>query len=158
MKTVIAILLSCITLILVSACANSHVEKSTMVIGEVSQQRLITNHKDFRESYQKFKLSALEVSEIKSWPSNLHIDVYFGTWCHDSVREVPRFLKILAENSTLSHRIIALDFQKSEPGGSAKNHDIKYTPTFVVYQNNKEIGRIIERPAVSLTADISAML
>ncbi len=158
MKTFFTILLSCITLILVSACANNHVEKSTMVIGEVSQQLLITHHQDFRKSYQQFQLSALEVAEIKNWPSNLHIDVYFGTWCHDSVREVPRFLKILAENSTLSHRIIALDYQKSEPNGSAKNHDIKYTPTFVVYQNNKEIGRIIERPAVSLTTDISAML
>ena len=78
--------------------------------------------------------------------------------CHDSEREVPKFLKITAQASTLTSRLIGLNYDKLEPGGSAKKHDIRYTPTFVVYQNNKEIGRIIERPKVSLTADISAML
>jgi len=55
-------------------------------------------------------------------------------------------------------RLFGLDYTKSEPSGRAKIHDIKYTPTFIVYQNNREIGRIIERPKVSLIADISAML
>jgi len=158
MRALLVILLSCLPLILVSACANSHVEKSTMAIGVVGQQQLITNHPDFLQSYQAFQLSALEVAEIKSWPSDLHIDIYFGTWCHDSEREVPRFLKMLTANSVLSYRLIALDYNKAEPSGSAQKHAIKYTPTFVVYQNKQEIGRIIERPTVSLTADISAML
>jgi thiol-disulfide isomerase/thioredoxin len=145
-------------LVTVSACANTDVEKNTMSLGEVSPQQLMADHKSFQHSYQSFKLSAVEVEEIKHWPSDLHIDVYFGSWCHDSQREVPRFLKIMGEKPTLSHRLIGLDYDKSEPNGSAKKHDISYTPTFIVYQNSKEIGRIIERPNVSLSADISAML
>jgi hypothetical protein len=35
---------------------------------------------------------------------------------------------------------------------------IKYTPTFIVYQNNQEIGRVIERPKVSLIADINEFI
>jgi len=158
MKTFFAIISSIIIVIAVSACANNHVEKNTIAIGEVDQQQLMRKHKYFQQSYQAFQLSDAEVAEIKSWPSDLHIEVYFGSWCHDSVREVPRFLKIVAQSPTLSNRLVALDYEKSEPRGSAKSHDIKYTPTFIVYQKDQEIGRIIERPNVSLTADISAML
>jgi len=153
-----AVTLSSIMLVVVSGCANSQAEKAPMTLGEISQQQLMANHKFFQQGYQASQLSALEIADINRWPKDLHVDVYFGSWCHDSVREVPRFLKIVAQSPTLSNRLIALDYAKSEPSGSAKNQDIKYTPTFIVYQNDKEIGRIIERPKVSLTADISAML
>lgn len=152
-----AVTLSSIMLV-VSSCASSQVEKAPMTIGAISQQQLMANHKFFQQSYQASQLSELEIAEINRWPNDLHVDVYFGSWCHDSVREVPRFLKIVAQSPTLSNRLIALDYAKLEPSGLAKNHDIKYTPTFIVYQDDKEIGRIIERPKVSLTADISAML
>jgi thiol-disulfide isomerase/thioredoxin len=158
MRIFAVILVSITMLALVSACANSHVTNATMTVGEVSSQKLINDHESFMQSYQAFELSESDVAEIKAWPNDLHVDVYFGTWCHDSQREVPRFLKIAAENSQFTSRLIGLDYEKSEPSGSAKNLDIKYTPTFVVYQNNKEIGRIVERPKASLAADISAML
>tara|TARA_R110000744_G_scaffold315505_1_gene422371 strand:+ start:52 stop:528 length:477 start_codon:yes stop_codon:yes gene_type:complete len=158
MRTLVTILLNSIILITISACTNSHKDNSTMAIGEVNQQKLMTEHQDFQQNYQLFQLSDQDIAAIKNWPSDLHIEVYFGTWCHDSIREVPKFLKIVAENPTISHRLIALDYEKSEPNGAAKMHSIKFTPSFIVFQNNKEIGRIIERPTVSLTADISAML
>jgi len=158
MKKFFKMLSGIITLIALSACANNHVDDTPMAIGNIGQQQLMRDHKSFQQSYQAFSLSEPEIIAIKNWPSNLHVDVYFGSWCHDSQREVPRFLKVVAENSTLSHRLIGLDYDKSEPNGSAKKHDIHYTPTFIIYQNNIEVGRIIERPKVSLTADISAML
>ena len=156
MKKFVATLLS--IMLVISGCAKSQVEETSMVIGEISQQQLMANHNFFQQSYQAFQLSELEVAAINRWPKDLHVDVYFGSWCHDSVREVPRFLKIVAQSPTLSNRLIALDYAKLEPSGSAKSHNIKYTPTFIIYQNDKEIGRIIERPKVSLTTDISAML
>jgi hypothetical protein len=54
--------------------------------------------------------------------------------------------------------LLALDYQKSEPNGRAKEANIKYTPTFIISLAEKEIGRIIERPKESLVGDISDML
>lgn len=158
MRTFAAILFSITLLTLISACASSHANDAEMAVGEISSHKLINENKSFMQSYRAFKLSDNDLAEVNRWPNDLHVDVYFGTWCHDSQREVPRFLKIVSEKADLSNRLIGLDYEKSEPSGSAKSHDIKYTPTFVVYQNNKEIGRIVERPKVSLAADISAML
>ena len=157
MKKVSTILFS-IIVVLLSACANSESENSSMAVGKISQEQLLSDYQYFQQSYRMYSLSEEEMLEIKRWPTGLHVEVYFGTWCHDSQREVPRFLKVLNETAGMSSRLVGLDYNKSEPNGTAKNHDIKYTPTFIVYRDNKEVGRIIERPKVSITADISAML
>ena len=34
---------------------------------------------------------------------------------------------------------------------------IKYTPTFIFYVGDRELGRIVERPEVSLILDISRL-
>lgn len=158
MRTFSIALFSVILLIAVSVCANSSVDKVTMALGKIKQYQLLRDYGSFEKGYQSYQLTDGEIAQIKTWPSDLHIEVFFGTWCHDSEREVPRFLKILTYNNSISSALIGLDFQKMEPSGVSANKDIKYTPTFVVYRHNKEIGRIIERPQTSLTADISAML
>ncbi|SEK52159.1 Thiol-disulfide isomerase or thioredoxin [Colwellia chukchiensis] len=139
-------------------CANSQELHGAIAIGELKQQHLLTKYHAFSQGYQSFQLSKSQRVAVSRWPDNLHIDIYFATWCHDSKREVPKFLKILAENSRLSHRLIALDRNKSEPSGAAKHQQVQFTPTFIVYRENKEIGRIIERPTDSLITDISKML
>jgi thiol-disulfide isomerase/thioredoxin len=156
MRTLSAILAGLLVLITLSACANT--DQATMAIGEVNQQQLLHDYVSFDESYQNYKLTDDEVAEINRWPTDLHVEVFFGTWCHDSQREVPKFLKIITENNAISNQLFALDYQKSEPSGATLNKNIKYTPTFIVYRNNIEVGRIIERPKQSLTADITAML
>lgn len=126
--------------------------------GDIKVQQLLSNFPVFEKNYQTYPLDKTEQSIIKQWPNNLNIDVYFGTWCHDSEREVPRLLKIVEDHPHISLNLITLDYQKSEPQGRAMANKIKYTPTFIVYQNNQEIGRVIERPKVSLIADINEFI
>jgi len=127
-------------------------------LGEVNQQELLSQYESFSSSYQEFEVNQEQTEQVKQWPEKLKIDIYFGTWCHDSQREVPHLLKALAGNNHINVTLLGLDFQKSEPKGRAKQAEIKYTPTFVVYLADKEIGRIIERPKETLVDDISAML
>ena len=136
-----------------------HTDESVgYALGEVNQQELFTEDKNFNNSYQNFVIYAGQIEQVKQWPSNLTIAVFFGTWCHDSQREVPHLLKVLQVNEQIEVMLFALDYQKSEPQGRAKQAKVKYTPTFVVSLAGKEIGRIIERPKETLVADISAML
>lgn len=157
MRIIIGAILSLSLFVAMSGCANSSDDDMKMTVGDIGQQRLLQKYTSFDHSYQSFNLSESDIAEIALWPKDIHIDVFFGTWCHDSQREVPRFLKIV-EQGQLSNRLVALDYEKSEPSGDAAKAKVKFTPTFVVYRNNQEIGRIIERPNVSIVSDISAML
>ena len=58
-----------------------------------AHKRLINDHESFMQSYRAFQLSESDIAEVKAWPSDLHVDVYFGTWCHDSQREVPQIFE-----------------------------------------------------------------
>jgi len=69
-------------------------------------------------------------------------------------------LKLLKVNSRISTMLIALDYQKQEPQQLALSHNIKYTPTIIIYRDTsktEELGRIIERPKKSLVADINEL-
>jgi thiol-disulfide isomerase/thioredoxin len=83
-----------------------------------------------------------------------------GTWCSDSRREVPRFLRILDElnfnNELLT--INYVDRKKESPEGDISSLDIKYVPTFIFYKGGKEIGRIIETPQITLESDFKNIL
>ncbi len=87
---------------------------------------------------------------------NLKIDVYLGTWCSDSLNNVPKFINIIeaVEEDNLPINYYNVDRKPSK--------DVKYyvedlkverVPTFIFYRNGKEIGRIVENPKNSLIED-----
>ena len=151
LKPILAVLI-----VMVSTNAMS-ADDISEVVGEMSGEALLAQYPAFMDEYKSYQPSDAEIKAVSALEDDTLL-ILFGTWCHDSQREVPRFLKVLSENADMTSRLIGLDYNKSEPKGTAKIHDIKFTPTFIVYRDNKEIGRIIERPKISLTADISSML
>jgi thiol-disulfide isomerase/thioredoxin len=153
MKYYQILMISFFLLVGLSACAN----ENKVMVGKVSQEQLM-KEEHFVLSSSENLLSTEKINQIKLWPKGLHIDIYFGTWCHDSQREVPKLLNILKENKEISSQLIALDYDKNDPQGLAKSKGIKYTPTFIVSIGNIELGRIIERPTQDLVSDISEMV
>ena len=69
-------------------------------------------------------------------------------------------LKLLAASGVKEDNIslISLDIRKEEPEGRAKALDVRFTPTFIFFSDDVELGRIIERPVESLQADIAEMV
>lgn len=126
-------------------------------VGAITQEQVLDDKK-FNRSYQAFELTDSDLEKIQTWGKNVTVDVYFGMWCHDSQREVPRLLKILESNGQVALNMVALDIKKSDPEGLAKQNNVKYTPTIIVSMNGAEVGRIIEYPETSLVADIHKML
>ena len=125
------------------------------MVGVISKNDLLSHEALFKKGYESFIVSEEDKLKISDWPSNLYIDIYFGTWCHDSEREVPKLLSILDNNLDVNFKLIALDLNKDDPQKLALRNSINYTPTFVVFLGDKEIGRIIERPNQSLVDDIT---
>jgi len=92
--------------------------------------------------------------------SGLAIKIVMGTWCPDSRREVPRFMKVLDSWHFPADKVtfIGVDNAKNSPVGEYIKLDIQRVPTFIIYKNNIEAGRIIENPTTSLEQDIVNIL
>jgi thioredoxin 1 len=116
--------------------------------GDISKQALFLKHPSFEENFDRYEV--LESAE--EIPADTSVLIFFGTWCHDSRREVPRMLKILEVVGLPEDNIkmVALDFSKTDPGGLAVANGVEFTPTFIFFRQQEEIGRIIEKPATTL--------
>ena len=124
-------------------------------IGDISHAELLERHEVFKRNYDAYEVPA----GVAGLPADLEVKILFGTWCHDSEREVPRMLKLLGASGVKEENIslISLDFRKEEPEGRAKALDVRFTPTFIFLSGDIELGRIIERPTISLLDDVAAI-
>lgn len=84
--------------------------------------------------------------------------VVFGTWCGDSRREVPRFVKLMEYKGFSNVEWCAVDRTKLCEGRNAEELNIQRVPTFIFYKDGVEVGRIIESPTESLEKDMKAIL
>ena len=142
---------------LISCSANEKVEnKNKQHRGSIEIAELFSEYPVFKKGYDNYissELSALKYDDI-------NIIVFFGTWCHDSKRELPKALKIFNKIGMNDENIelIAVGLDKKEPLGRAAKLNLIYTPTLIFFRGSKEIGRIIEKPVISLEKDIELII
>lgn len=138
-------------------------DQTTWILGYFTPDRLT------HEPYSAWYLTGFDDYQVNSESINklldikkdgLSIKVVMGTWCPDSRREVPRFMKVLDIWKFPVERVtfIGVDDAKKSPVGEYDGLNILRVPTFIIYKNNIEAGRIIENPATSLEQDMVNIL
>lgn len=137
-------------------------KESTILLGPVNTDGF--NQEPYSEwfnsNYEDYKLDASAVNELSSLSKNIKIVTFMGTWCSDSKRETPAFIKILDSIgfNPKQHKIYAVNREKTTPQQVEKGLNISNVPTFIFYKNGKEINRIVEYPIESLEKDMINIL
>ena len=118
----------------------------------------------FTPGYEQYTPDTVLLKNLKPLLQEVDIQVFLGSWCGDSRREVPKFIKLLeaADYPMERLQLIGVDrrseFYKQSPNGEHLGRNILRVPTFILLKNGVEIGRIIERPKISLEADLCDLL
>jgi len=91
----------------------------------------------------------IELTNAIANPNQYTYEIFLGTWCGDSRRELPRLEKIFNAMGVDMNdiAIITVDRDKISPNGEQEGKDIRYVPTLIVSKDNQEIGRIVESPS-----------
>jgi thiol-disulfide isomerase/thioredoxin len=149
-------------LVILSVGCNSieqELPSSEPFTGVISASQLITEYPQFRSVYEQYQPSLAEIAAVKSL-SGKSLLVLFGTWCHDSEREVPRLLKLLdlsgVELKSLS--LHGVNYNKQEPTNLHQQYNLRYSPTIILLQDEVELGRIVEKPMASLGEDLAGFI
>jgi len=125
-----------------------------MLLGPITIEEL--QQEPFNEWYQiefsEYEVDVRTVSELTTAIDNSNqytYEIFLGTWCGDSRREIPRLEKIFNEMGVDMNNvaIVAVDRDKISPNGEQEGKDIRYVPTLIVNKDNEEIGRIVESPS-----------
>ena len=130
-----------------------------MLTGLIEPKQLVTEN-DFSEGYASYQVDKDTLKTLKAITTPTEIVVIIGTWCPDCHRETPRFIRIMEElsNPNITAKYIGVDRQKKDDEGLANEYEFTRIPTFIVIQDGKEIGRIVERPTESLEKDLAKIL
>ncbi len=119
----------------------------------------------FGKTYQDYSpdsgtLHALRKTSLKE----VSIEVFLGTWCGDSKREVPRLLKLLDAMNFPSAKLRLVgvgasdSLYKQSPDGEQTDKGIFRVPTIIISREGRELNRINEYPSISLEKDLLAIL
>lgn len=138
-------------------------EQSTWILGFFNPVRLQEEPYSiwFNKGFDEYLPKTEPLNRLLDIPyDDISIKIIMGTWCPDSRREVPRFMKILDLWQFPSDKLtfIGVDINKISPIGDSDKLGIERVPTFIVYKNNIEKGRIIEVPKTSLEQDLVEIL
>ncbi len=116
--------------------------------------------KYFVTQYDAYKPSRKIIDKIKDKIDKTKIVIIFGSWCSDSKIQVPRFYKILDKSGYNENDVtlIAVDRAKRAMTTDIAKYEVTRIPLFIIYQDGKELGRIVESPKKTLEKDLYKIL
>ncbi|MHC1733586.1 MAG: thioredoxin family protein [Bacteroidales bacterium] len=138
-------------------------DATTWLLGDISPAMFNNQpHSEwYHAGYAQYQPDMTIMAELMvQEKDDLTITIVLGTWCPDSRREVPRFMKIIDLWGFPKEKIrfIGTDIDKAAPLEDFSLLTIERVPTFIFFKNNVETGRIIEVPVTSLEQDTRNIL
>lgn len=158
--------LSCNNAIQPTSNAVTNVKGKAMLLGKINVAAL--EKAPFSDWYQKeyaaYSPGASTSDSLKPLVRQYRFELFFGSWCGDSRRHVPRIMKLLHELG-VKHSAITIiavgnrdTLYKQSPTHEESGKFIYRVPTLNIYKNGKEAGRITETPVKSWEQDLLDIL
>ncbi len=165
-STYLFILLSFQALISQSFNYQENSNNKPQFLGKINKEALlqIPYNQWFQKEYDNYIPDTTALSELKTRLPSYTIKAFMGTWCGDSKRQIPRLYKILEAIDFSLDRLTLVavsrdrNTYKQSPGGEEEGLNIHRVPTIIVYENGKEINRIIESPVLTIEKDLLHIL
>ncbi|AHF16074.1 TlpA family protein disulfide reductase [Niabella soli] len=119
-----------------------------MLLGHISDSLLKedSSFKWFTETQHIYEPQKAVVKKLADKRGKIHFTVFMGTWCPDSRYVIPRFYKIIEASGINKNKITltAVDRSKMDKNNEAARLKVTHVPTIIVYDQTKELGRVVE--------------
>jgi thiol-disulfide isomerase/thioredoxin len=151
-----------VVVVIFAGCSGSkQAQTEKMALGWVD--RSVLNDPDysvFKTTFDTVHVDAQLAEMIGTVDKDVDVTVFFGTWCGDSKRQLPKFLKVADQAGIPSEKIklYGVDRTKKSADGLAEKYNIQRVPTFLFFKNGVELGRIVETPHTTIEGDIITIL
>lgn len=144
-----------------SADESESADEKNALPGRVSPGDVTETNESWRERLEDVDVDKEDATALGEVPPGAEVTVYFGAWCPDSRREVPRLWRALEEaggDVPFTVEYIALDTDFEAGDTDISGADLDFVPTFVVHRDGEEVGRIVESAPDRLERDLHALL
>jgi len=126
------------------------------LLGNLSKEEILENFPDWQVEVASYVPNLEVIEKLQSISSEIKIEIFLGTWCPDTKRNVSAYFQIMdmVDNPLFMTTYIGVprDNDSRKPFIEGKN--IIKVPTFIILINDEEKGRIIENPIKSVEEDL----
>ncbi len=130
------------------------------LVGRVSRAQIEKQRDDWRQAVAQASPDAEVAKELSEVEPGAKLTIYFGIWCSDCQRELPRFFKAtdIAGEVPFTYELIGVDKYFRAGEVSEEPLDLAAIPAFIVERDGEEVGRVIEASPSGIEADLLALL
>jgi thiol-disulfide isomerase/thioredoxin len=124
-------------------------DTETVVMKGVLTRNILEKEKAFTWMTENRKYGSADAGAVKIFSQQkdlFTVLIFGGTWCHDSQNILPVFYRLVDKSGFPDNRItlVGVDRQKTAPNNCHTIWNITMVPTFIILQNGKEMGRVVE--------------
>lgn len=124
-------------------------DTETVVMKGVLTRNILEKEKAFTWMTENRKYGSADAGAVKIFSQQkdlFTVLIFGGTWCHDSQNILPVFYRLVDKSGFPDNRItlVGVDRQKTAPNNWHTIWNITMVPTFIILQNGKEMGRVVE--------------
>jgi alkyl hydroperoxide reductase subunit AhpF len=126
------------------------------LLGPLSKEEILENFPDWQVEVASYVPNQEVIEKLQAIPSEIKIEIFLGTWCSDTKRNVSAYFKIMdmVDNPLIMTTYIGIPEEDDSRKPFIEGKNIVKVPTFIVYIDNQEKGRIIEDPVKSVEEDL----
>jgi hypothetical protein len=133
------------------------VEQAGPIVGVTTAEKIVASDSEWKNIADEWSPEAAAVETI-SGASDVTIDVYLGTWCGDSRREVSRWIGATQDMSGgPTVRYIGVD-RTMAAGDVPIPETLTNVPTFYVSRGDTSLGRVVETAVKPIEVDIADLI
>ncbi len=129
---------------------------------QTNAAKLEANHPLWKE--QRLKPEAQPddavLAKLAAVTPGAQVDIYLGSWCGDSRREVARFFNVL-DHPSMANPPFTVHLYDLDRGFQERNdfdQGLIAVPTFVVTRNGQELGRVVETSPTNIETELLRLL
>jgi hypothetical protein len=119
--------------------------------GPITMEELWATVPVWRAIADAYEPDAKIVDDLRQIDEPTRVQVVLATWCGDSKQHVPRLLKAIerANNANVIVELHGIGPDFESPMAFIQGESITNVPTFIVRRGERELGRVVETPAVA---------
>lgn len=129
--------------------------------GPVGREAILERSPSWQELVAAYQPKPEAIDKLRGLTREVRIEVFFGSWCSDSMAHVSAFFKVLDLADTPLLRPVYFgvpeDKAKREPFLEGRK-DMTKLPTFIILVDGREAGRIVETPEKTVEEDLVKIL
>jgi thiol-disulfide isomerase/thioredoxin len=121
--------------------------------------KLLAAEPRWREAYEQSEIDAPVLKGLIHTKPGAVVTIVYGSWCGDSLREVPPLMNYLLHVKELPFQWSAINVSRAFASPvDLSSLDIGHVPTIIVTRDGKEVGRIVESAPNGAAQDLLSLL